>query len=87
MEGKCGYCHKNPVSDKEEAKILGLCEHCAKTLAMSTTKFNIDHARMDIIGKLNRYGDEFPELKKEIFYYDKELKCFTTKGLHHGKEG
>ena len=34
MKRKCGYCHKNPVSDEEVAKTLGLCEQCSKTLAM-----------------------------------------------------
>ena len=43
-------------------------------------EFTIDYARADIIGTLNRHGDEFPELKKEIFYYDEELKCFTITG-------
>ena len=42
-------------------------------------EYKIDNARMDIIGKLNRCGDEFPELKKEVFYYDEKLKCFTNK--------
>lgn len=36
MKEKCGYCHKNLVSDEEVAKILGLCEQCSKTLAMTT---------------------------------------------------
>lgn len=44
------------------------------------SEFTIDHARMEIIGKLNRWGDDFPELKKEIFYYDEKLKCFNSKG-------
>lgn len=41
-------------------------------------EFTIDHARKEIIGALNRYGDEFPELKEEIFYYNKILKCFIA---------
>jgi hypothetical protein len=48
-------------------------------LVKETEKFNVDHARMDIIGKMNLYGDEFPELKNELFYYNKKLKCFTSK--------
>jgi len=48
---------------------------------MSMSEFTIDHARMGIITKLNRYGDDFSELKKEIFYYDEKLKCFTTKKI------
>lgn len=43
------------------------------------TGWNIDHARMQIIGNLNRNSNDFPELKKEVFYYDKTLECFTSK--------
>ena len=42
-------------------------------------KFTIDHSRMGIISALNRESDKFKELKDEIFYYDKLLKCWTTK--------
>jgi len=49
------------------------------TRILKEAVFNVDHARMDIIGKMNLYSDEFPELKKEIFYYNSKLKCFTSK--------
>lgn len=43
------------------------------------TEWNANHARMQIIGNLNRNSDDFPELRNEIFYYDKMLKCFASK--------
>lgn len=57
------------------------------------TEFTIDHCRLGIISQLNRGGDEFKELKKESFFYDKKLKCWTNLGINledlaseHGKE-
>ena len=44
-----------------------------------TGNWTINHRRMEIISALNRGFDEFPELKKEIFYYENDLKCATTK--------
>ena len=46
---------------------------------MSSNIWTIDHARLQIIGNLNRNANMFPDLKKEIFYYDKRLRCFTSK--------
>ena len=43
------------------------------------TKFTIDLRRLGIIAQLNRGGDEFEDLKKEVFYYDKKLKCWLSK--------
>ena len=40
--------------------------------------WTIDNARMQIIGNLNRNADDFPELKKEMFFYNPTLKCFVS---------
>jgi len=53
---------------------------------MGMSEFTIDHARMEIITKLNRYGDDFPELKKEIFYYDELLRCYMSKRNKQGNQ-
>ena len=44
-------------------------------------EFTVDHARREIIISLNRYGDEFPDLKKEIFYYNEKIGTFTTRDV------
>ena len=55
--------------------------------------WTIDNRRHEIISKLNCGGDEFKELKKESFFYDKKLKCWTSLGINmedlateHGNE-
>jgi len=39
----------------------------------------IDHARLEIVSLLNRRGDEFEDLKKEIFSYNEKFKCWESK--------
>jgi len=41
--------------------------------------FTIDHSRMGIISALYNAGEEFNDLKEEVFYYNKSLECWTTK--------
>lgn len=41
---------------------------------------NIDIARREIISVLNRWSDEFPEIKDDVFHYDKLLECFKIHG-------
>lgn len=43
------------------------------------SEFGFTNARMEVIIALNRYSDEFPQLKDEIYYYDDILKCWTVK--------
>jgi hypothetical protein len=52
---------------------------------MSMSEWNVNNARMQIMESLNRNSDDFPELRNEIFYYDKMLKCFTSKKGVKGK--
>ena len=47
--------------------------------ASATPLWTIGYRRMEIVEALNRGMDEFPELKKEMFYWDNKLKCVTTK--------
>jgi hypothetical protein len=40
---------------------------------------SIDDDRLAIITQLNRSSYTYPKLKKEAFYYNEDLKCWTIR--------
>ena len=40
---------------------------------------NLSEARAALIGYLNSYSDQYPELKKDEYYFNENLGCWTTK--------
>lgn len=40
---------------------------------------DIDYIRMLVINELGRGSEEFPDIKKEVFYFDEEGGCWTTR--------
>ena len=46
---------------------------------VGSTLMKIENRRSQVLELLNRVGDEFPLLKKEEYYYNEKLKCWTTK--------